>query len=430
MVIYLIIIHYYLIVKYYIIYVTRHMLLVEKLQTSPALIGQSGEVRSAGQPPGVGRSDDIARTNPNKLHTQHPRAMATRPAARGALLARRHFLVAHSNGSSRTILCTTAASNSSTRPISSTACRCRQLPPQHDPYEQLRQARPLVTNRPKPSHEHYTTEPPPRSSRLFVAGCVGAAVAFYVLNTQTVPVTGRRRFNFLSDEVVIFSQGDAVSGVIAQVQEQGSSVLPDNDSRTRLVKRVLNRLIPVSGLKDLNWEIFVIDDDSEFFFTRHLLWKLADEGVTDTANAFVLPGGKVFVFSGILKLARTEAGVAAVLGHEIAHNVASHAAERLSLVSTGYLTGGCLFFLSGIWTGLTLFGAWAFVGGYYLQELLLFLPADRKQEHEADCIGLMMMAEACYDPQAAIGFWQRMEAMSKAGGQEVPEMLSTHPSVS
>lgn len=142
----------------------------------------------------------------------------------------------------------------------------------------------------------------------------------------------------------------------------------------------------------------------------------------------MLPGGKVFVFSGILKICRNEDSVAAVLGHEIAHNVASHAAERLSLVSTGYLTGGCIFFLSGIWTGLTLFGGWALLGGYYLQELLLFLPADRKQEHEADCIGLMMMAEACYDPKAAVGFWERMEAMSKAGGQEVPEMLSTHPS--
>lgn len=92
-------------------------------------------------------------------------------------------------------------------------------------------------------------------------------MAFYLLNTQTVPVTGRRRFNFLSDEVVIMSQGDAVGAIIAQVQEQGSRVLPDSDPRTQVVKRVMSRLIPVSGLQDLDWEIYVIDDDSAC--TRH-----------------------------------------------------------------------------------------------------------------------------------------------------------------
>ena len=70
------------------------------------------------------------------------------------------------------------------------------------------------------------------------------------------------------------------------------------------------------------------------------------------------------------------------------------------------------------------------MGGFYLQDLLFYLPMGRKQESEADYIGLMMMAEACYDPRAAVGFWQRMEGIAKHGGQEVPEMLSTHPSVS
>lgn len=149
----------------------------------------------------------------------------------------------------------------------------------------------------------------------------------------------------------------------------------------------------------------------------------------ETANAFVLPGGKVFVHSGILNVARNEAAVAAVLGHEIAHNAASHAAERLSAAWVGNLTIGSLFFLAGALPGLALFGAWTFVGGFFLQDLLFYLPMDRKQESEADCIGLMMMAEACYDPREAVGFWQRMERIQKMGGQEVPEMLSTHPSV-
>lgn len=149
-----------------------------------------------------------------------------------------------------------------------------------------------------------------------------------------------------------------------------------------------------------------------------------------TANAFVLPGGKVFVHSGIINVCRSEDALAAVLGHEIAHNTASHAAERLSAAWVGNLTAGSLFFLAGALPGLALFGLWNVVGGYYLQDLLFYLPMGRKQESEADYIGLMMMAEACYDPRAALGFWQRMHALQHVSGEEAPEMLSTHPSVS
>lgn len=152
-------------------------------------------------------------------------------------------------------------------------------------------------------------------------------------------------------------------------------------------------------------------------------------GGAGTANAFVLPGGKVFVHSGILNVCGNEDALAAVLGHEIAHNTASHAAERLSAAWVCNLTAGSLFFLAGALPGLVLFGLWSCIGGFYLQDLLLYLPMGRKQESEADYIGLMMMAEACYDPRAAVGFWQRMAAVQRAGGQDVPEMLSTHPSV-
>lgn len=133
--------------------------------------------------------------------------------------------------------------------------------------------------------------------------------------------------------------------------------------------------------------------------------------------------------SGILSLCRNDDALAAVLGHELAHSTASHAAERLSLAWVGNLTAGSLFFLAGALPGLTLFGLWSFVGGFYLQDLLFYLPMGRKQESEADYIGLMMMAEACYDPGAAVGFWRRMETLQHAGGVDVPEMLSTHPSV-
>lgn len=145
--------------------------------------------------------------------------------------------------------------------------------------------------------------------------------------------------------------------------------------------------------------------------------------LVDTANAFVLPGGKVFVFSGILPLARTDSALAAVLGHEIAHNVADHVGERMS---------------AAIGTNIVLYSAMALVGFLGFGPLLMhwvgsrFLdiafgnPMSRLQESEADYIGLMMMSEACYDPTEAVSFWQRMEA---AKGEEVPEWISTHPSV-
>lgn len=277
--------------------------------------------------------------------------------------------------------------------------------PDPDRHERLRRARPLV---PDAVAGRFSRAGRGRGSRGLVATAAAAAV-FYLCNSQMVPVTGRRRFNFLSDDFVARAHARAADAVIYQVEAQGGHFLSDWDPRTMLVKRVMRRLIPVSGMADLDWEIRVIADSR-------------------TANAFVLPGGKVFVHSGILNVCRNEDALAAVLGHEIAHNTASHAAERLSAAWVGNLTAGSLFFLAGALPGLTLFGLWSFVGGFYLQDLLFYLPMGRKQESEADYIGLIMMAEACYDPRAAVGFWRRMEAIQQAGGNEVPEMLSTHPS--
>lgn len=159
-------------------------------------------------------------------------------------------------------------------------------------------------------------------------------------------------------------------------------------------------------------------------------WGLLTCGPTGTANAFVIPGGKVFVHSGILNVCGNEHALAAVLGHEIAHNTALHAGERLSAAWVGNLMTGCVFLLAGGMPGVALFGLWTAVGGFFLRDLLFYLPMGRHQESEADYLGLMMMAEACYDPRYALTFWQRMEAVQRQGGVDVPEMLSTHPSVS
>ena len=144
-------------------------------------------------------------------------------------------------------------------------------------------------------------------------------------------------------------------------------------------------------------------------------------------NAFCLPGGKIAVYSGILPISRNEAGLAAVIGHEVAHALARHSAERLSdqkVVSAGTLLATVGLAAAGGRSGASTapmaaaaLGAGASVG--------ILLPMSRAQESEADHIGLVLMALAGYDPREAVGVWERMKALS--AGPRTPEWLSTHP---
>ncbi len=145
--------------------------------------------------------------------------------------------------------------------------------------------------------------------------------------------------------------------------------------------------------------------------------------MADTQNAFVLPGGKVFVFSGILRTTRSDSGLAAVLGHEIAHNLADHVGERMSSSIGTNLLMWSMIILSAPFGGLPLLMQ---VFGWGVMDIAFGMPMGRRQESEADYIGLMMMAEACYDPREAVNFWARMEKEQQA---QPPEWLSTHPSV-
>ncbi|KAI1861471.1 uncharacterized protein JN550_010851 [Neoarthrinium moseri] len=267
----------------------------------------------------------------------------------------------------------------------------------HDPEEQLRNAKPLITN-----HGFGRFVRSPSTHTVALLAVVGAMV-FYISNLQTVPVSGRRRFNCYSQSTVEAVSEQQVKHIIYELEKSGGRFLSDWDPRTQMVKRVMRRLIPVSGMEDSEWEVRVIDDPRQ-------------------ANAFVLPGGKVFVFSGIIPIARTEDGLAAVLGHEIAHNLADHIGERMSGQIGINILLGSVVLLTALWGG-ALLGTQLFGGT--LLDFLFSRPMGRKQESEADYIGLMMMAEACYNPEAALSFWQRMESHSQ---MEPPEWMSTHPS--
>ncbi|KAI8963691.1 hypothetical protein F5Y11DRAFT_318332 [Daldinia sp. FL1419] len=265
----------------------------------------------------------------------------------------------------------------------------------HDPHYRLSQAQPLITS---DRLKRVARSP---SLHTVIALSVAGAVVFYFSNIQTVPVSGRRRFNCFSEESVEAASEAQVKRLIWEVERSGGRFLSDWDPRMIMVKRVMRKLIPVSGMEDCNWEIRVIDDPR-------------------TANAFVLPGGKVFVFSGLIPIARNDDGLATVLGHEIAHNLAGHVAERMSGQIGINILLYSLIFLTG---GIAILGT-QFIGSAVL-DLLFSRPMGRMQESEADYIGLMMMAEACYDPHEAIGFWKRME---RAQQGEPPEWMSTHPS--
>ncbi|POS73863.1 peptidase family M48 [Diaporthe helianthi] len=297
--------------------------------------------------------------------------------------------------------------------FSQSSTRSREIDPQKPPqvdydpslgdpwyHHRLRNAKPLLRGNAK------TIIRSPRTHTVIVVSVV-LALAFYFYNLEVVPVSGRRRFNCYSESTVQKMSDMQYRRLIYDMERSGARFLGDWDPRTLMVRRVMARLIPVSGVDDgTQWEVHVIDDRT-------------------TANAFVLPGGKVFVYSGILGLARTESQLAAVLGHEIAHNLAKHFGERLSQsIGESFFLGSALMLLAV--TPLMFVAGWMFGGD--LLSLLFSRPMGRMQESEADYIGLMMMAEACYDPREAVTFWQRMDRMHQQSEVEVPEWASTHPS--
>ena len=214
---------------------------------------------------------------------------------------------------------------------------------------------------------------------------------------ETVPYTGRRQIQLVSvDE-------EAQMGVQSYQQIVGKATASTDAQTNAMVQRVGSRVAAVTDLK-YQWEFRLIVDDKQ-------------------ANAFALPGGKVAVYTGILPITRDEAGLAAVLGHEIGHVLARHGGERLSQqmgvqTATQVLAGMASSNPATVQLVSAALGAGASVG--------VLLPWGRAQESEADHLGLILMAKAGYDPHASLDLWKRMADAAK--GQRPSEWLSTHPS--
>jgi len=235
------------------------------------------------------------------------------------------------------------------------------------------------------------------------------SVLFLGFSCATVPVTGRKQLNLVSNEEIIAQSAIEYQKVLAQ------SKLSGNREQVELIKGVGARI--QKAVEGYMAEKGISDQLRGFKWEFNLI-------VNDTlVNAWCMPGGKVAFYTAILPICKDETGIAIVMGHEVAHAIANHGRERMS---SAMLANGLLGSLSqsmGANPTLT-------------QQLLLqslgiganvgMLKFSREHESEADHIGLIFMAMAGYDPNDAPKFWERMQTMS--GGQAPPEWLSTHPS--
>jgi predicted Zn-dependent protease len=211
---------------------------------------------------------------------------------------------------------------------------------------------------------------------------------------ETVPLTGR-------SQLMLVSEPEEVQlGLTAYREILSKEKISQNQQVNALVQRVGRRIAAAAKRPDYQWEFRVVEKDE--------------------ANAFALPGGKVAVYTGILKYTQTDAGLAVVMGHEVAHALARHGAERMSRSSAANAVIGLGAAVAGIQDPALMQVISAAYG------VSVELPFGRGQESEADHIGLILMAQAGYDPREAVPFWQRMSA--GAGGSGPPEFLSTHPS--
>lgn len=244
------------------------------------------------------------------------------------------------------------------------------------------------------------------TKRLFVprlaALSAGAAIVTIAASCTTVPDTGRKALSIVPDSQVV------QMGLTEFEKYKRTKPISRDASMNAQSARVARRLTPVIPLAGAQWEFVVFVDEKP--------------------NAFALPGGKVGLHTGIFRIARTDGQLAAVVGHEIAHVVARHGNERMSQGLLAALGGAALDVAlrqGDLGTGeragvLAAYGAGATMG--------VILPFSRKQELEADRLGMLYMARAGFDPNEAVRFWENFaDYKARQGGTRTPEFLSTHP---
>lgn len=240
----------------------------------------------------------------------------------------------------------------------------------------------------------------PTAQKLLGGGVVVGGL-FYATHLEEAPITKRKRFLWVGEGLEAMV-GDQSYQLI--LQETQGLLLPDSHPYSRKVVKIMADLVAASqspALQKLDWKIHVVNDPHQ------------------PPNAFVLPGGKVFVYASILPVCENDDGLATVLSHELSHQLARHSSEQLSKAPIYMALSLVLYALTGS-DSLNAF----------LINSALKMPASREMETEADYMGLMIMSRACYNPNEATKLWSRMAAIEKKSGNNVPEFLSTHPASS
>ena len=247
-----------------------------------------------------------------------------------------------------------------------------------------------------------------QESRAYVSLSL-AFIAYILLGCSTNPYTDRPQLLLISESQELQLGAQAYAQVLRDPKVKISQDPREVEPVNRVAKRVIEAAKQskyAEMAKQFNWQVIVIKDDK-------------------TMNAFALPGGKIAVYTGIFPIAKNEAGLAAILGHEVTHALARHGAERMSqglLTQLGLEAANIALASQGaspivMQTAMTALGLGANVG--------VLLPFSRAHESEADYIGLLLAAQAGFDPREAVRVWERMEQVAK--GQPA-EFLSTHPS--
>ncbi|XP_031689296.1 metalloendopeptidase OMA1, mitochondrial isoform X1 [Oncorhynchus kisutch] len=251
-----------------------------------------------------------------------------------------------------------------------------------------------------------------RRWQLVAGGMVAMVImaSFFLTHLDESPITGRTRLLVFSREN--YMELATVTGD-GYMEEFAELMVPEKDPRHQVVERVVEHLAQrnkdIPEVSSVPWRVHLVD--------------------SPTINAFVLPNGKVFMFTGMLEAVADVHQLTFILGHEMAHAVMGHSAEQASMSHVvDFLS---LILLTAIWAVCPR-DSLAVLGQWIQTKLIQFLfdrPYSRKLEAEADQVGLQLAAKACADVRAGPVFWQQMEISDQLRGEPtVPEWLSTHPS--
>lgn len=243
----------------------------------------------------------------------------------------------------------------------------------------------------------------------FILTSIALSVIYYISHLEETPITKRRRFIAFNSKQLEKINEYELQQILDKIQGQ---IFPDHHPYSLRVKAVVNRIISanqdIKEVKQKKWDVAVINSSIE--------------------NAFVLPIGYVFVFTGMLNVCSNDDQLGIILSHEMAHCIQNHGAENISVVHLLDLIS--IMIIAAIWAvlpsdSISLLTHWLYSK---LTEILLQLPYNRKIETEADKVGLHLAAKACFDVRESSAFWSKMAFLNKAHNKMPQiEFLSTHP---